>query len=345
MKNRKYNINIVLLYLILIINISFFSLVKLSKDVILICNLFYIIYIEIKYRKIKVKKSNKFFTFLILYFIVLIFTSAYQSHKLYNQSLWLGIRPQRHFFITLLLYFPISSLIRINKITKDDLEKIIYNVASIQMFIQIIYYLSGGKLSFILIDYDYRYGEIRLRADCCLINLLFILNISNFIKGRERNKNLILGIINLLYVMFILKTRLLMLSYLVTILAGFCVWKKNYVMKFILLIFIICVIPFVLNTEIFQNTIETIIEDNSNDIRKLGKEFYRNQIEKSPILGRGYINIDWEQAFYGAGVNKGYYLVDDGITAFLFVYGYLGLVWFILWYSRLFAKRNKTNAK
>lgn len=342
----KYNLDLILLYIIFIINISFFSLVDLSDDIILLCNLFFIVYIEIKYYKQK-SKSNYRFKYIVLFTIILIITSSYQSLELYNQSLFLGIRPQRHFFVIMLLYFPFSKLLGLNKISKEDIIKMVYRIALIQLFIQIVYYISGGSLSFINLSYDYRYGEIRLRADSCLINLLFVITVSNFIKGKNRIINLIYSVINVIYVMFMLKTRLLMVSYLGVLVVAFFIWKRDFAVKIMITFVAISIIPVILNTEIFQDTVEAILEDDPNDIRAVGKAYYMDKLKENPILGRGYINIEWEPAYVAAGMNRKIYLNDNGILGFTFVFGGLGLVWFLVWYIKLircrilFAKKRK----
>ena len=334
----RYNLDLVLLYIIVIINISFFSLMELSNDIILICNLLFIAYIELKYYKKEIASKNRF-KYIILFSIVLIITSAYQSLELYNQSFWLGIRPQRHFFVALLMYFPINKLLSLNKISKEDIIKMIYSLALIQLIVQIAYYISGGSLSFIKLSYDYRYDGIRLRADSCLINLFFIITVTNFLKGKNRINNLIYSIINLVYVMFMLKTRLLMLSYFGVLLVAFIIWKRDVALKVITLFVLVGMIPVILNTEIFQNTIETILEDDPDDIRAIGKEYYREQLKESPIMGRGYINADWKPAYNAAGMNRKIYLNDNGLMGFTFVFGILGLIWFLVWYILLVKNR------
>lgn len=340
----RYNLDLVLLYIIVIINISFFSLIELSDDIILICNLLFIVYIELKYYKKETHSSNRF-KYIILFSVVLIITSAYQSLKLYNQSFWLGIRPQRHFFVALLMYFPLNKLLGLNKISKDDIIKMIYRIALIQLIVQIAYYISGGSLSFIKLNHDYRYGEIRLRADSCLINLFFVITVTNFLKGKNRVKNFIYTVINLVYVMFMLKTRLLMLSYFGVLVVAFIIWKRDVALKILFSFIVVGIIPAILNTEIFQNTIEDIFEDNPDDIRAIGKAYYREQLKESPILGRGYINTDWEPAYNGAGMNRKIYLNDNGLIGFTFVFGILGLIWFLIWYILLIKNRISSNEK
>ena len=139
--------------------------------------------------------------------------------------------------------------------------------------------------------------------------------------------------------MFMLKTRLLMLSYFGVLIIAFIIWKRNLALKVIASFVLVGIIPVVINTEIFQNTLEAIFEDNPNDIRSIGKEYYREQLSKSPIIGRGYINTDWQPAYVGAGMNRQIYLNDNGLMGFTFVFGILGLIWFIVWFIMLIVYR------
>lgn len=49
----------------------------------------------------------------------------------------------------------------------------------------------------------------------------------------------------------------------------------------------------------------------------------------------GYINILCLNAYYGAGIDKNYFLVDNGITAFVFIYGIVGLIWLLIWFLKI----------
>ena len=125
-----------------------------------------------------------------------------------------------------------------------------------------------------------------------------------------------------------IKTRLLILSYGVVIFMAFCLYKKNYVKKFIAIIVIIILLPLIMNMNIIKDTFNGILNMNStNDIRYVGKKFYLEEISKSPILGRGFINSLWQNSVEQARFDDSILLNDNGIIAFIYMYGILGLVW------------------
>lgn len=282
----KINFNLILLYILILFNMSFFGIVKISSDVALIVDVLFILYVEIKYHKVNIE-GNYNFKWIIWAILPLAIISSYQSYKLYGQDFMLGFRAQRNFIVIGLLYFPISKLIKLNKITKEDIEKMIYRIAIIDLIINFAFYLSKGNLTFLNKNYDYRYGTMRLRVDCCLVNLLFIITLNNYLKGINKIKNLIYTIVNLAYAMLVLKTRLLMVSYIAVLIVAFIIWKKDLAIKILTCICLLGLIPILFNTEIFQNTVDTILENDENDIRKLGKEYYREKLKTEPVLRNG----------------------------------------------------------
>ena len=239
-------------------------------------------------------------------------------------------------FVIYFMYFPLSKLFKIGKITKEQIEKMIYIIGTIQLILFTIFFISSGKLSFLKYEYDYRYGSIRLREKCCIINLLFVLTINNYINSREKNKNLILIIFNILVCALIIKTRLLIASYIGVLIISLILWKKNLRKKIFFVIATLLIVPIIVNSTIIKDTIDTIFENDEDDIRKIGKAYYIEQLKYSPFTGRGYINTQCEKAVIAAGINENIYLVDNGIYAVAFEYGMVGILWFlILWLKML----------
>ena len=50
-------------------------------------------------------------------------------------------------------------------------------------------------------------------------------------------------------------------------------------------------------------------------------------IKHSPLFGNGYPHNNNYEALEAAGVFKGYYIIDNGIFAFCYEYGLIGLIW------------------
>ena len=118
----RFNLELAFLYLIIISYISFFGFTEVSSDISLVLCVIFEVYIGIKYSKVKVKYDFKWW---IISIIVLIIMSSIRSNQLYRQPLILGIRAQRQFFFVYMLYFPITKLLKIGVINKEQIEKMI----------------------------------------------------------------------------------------------------------------------------------------------------------------------------------------------------------------------------
>ena len=324
----KINIRYELLfiYIIFLLNNNIFGLLNISDDIVLVIVFVFILFITIKYKNLK---QRYMFKKEVLFITCLIIISSIVSYKLYGQGIMLGLRAQRKFFIAPLMYFPISKLLGAGVITRNDIEKIFYRVGISEIIIYTLYYLSGGSIGFLNINFDYRYGDIRLRVNSFNIEILFLIVVNNILNGKNRKGNLLIGIIDFIFIAFILKTRLLVVGILVIAIVGIFFVRKQWILKIVSVLAIICMIPIALNLMIIKDIITTLLEDDPNDIRKLGKEYYIEQLQKTPILGRGYINTQSEEAFRGAGMDKQYYLNDNGIYGFAFMYGLIGMIWII----------------
>ncbi len=327
----KIRIELFMLYIITLSITSFFGILNINQDIVLIECIIFCLYTEIKYYKCK-NTIKCDFKYLIIFIVPLILISSFQSYKLYGQDIILGIRAQRMFLIMYMMYFPLRILIGQRKISLKDIEKMIYYIGIVQLFLYMIFFVSNGSISFLKYNYDYRYGSMRLRVNSCIINLLFILAIDNYINGINKKMSLFIIIVNVLVCSLIIKTRLLIVSYIFVLIFALIFWKKNLRKKIITILCALLLIPIILNSTIISDIISAVLENDSNDIRKIGKAYYIECLEKSPILGRGYINTLCQKAFVAAGMDKNIYLVDNGIYAFAFQYGGLGIIWFgVLW--------------
>lgn len=333
----KIRLELFMLYIIVISMTSFWGIIEISSDIVLIECIIFILYVELKYHKIKISiKYN--FSFIIGGLFFLIISSSIRSFQLYSQPIEWGIRAQRSLFVIYIMYFPLTKLLSIRKIVMKDIEKMFFTIGTIQLFIYIIFFLSNGNIKFLKYSYDYRYGGMRLRVHCCIINLLFILSINQYINGINKRKNLFLIIINVLVCALIIKTRLLIASYVIVLIMSVIIWKKNLRKKLFFILVSILIIPIIMQSTIIQDMIDTILENDVNDIRKIGKNYYIESLKDSPIIGRGYINILCEKAFIAAGMDKLIYLVDNGVYAFAFEYGMLGISWIVILWIKILKK-------
>jgi hypothetical protein len=81
---------------------------------------------------------------------------------------------------------------------------------------------------------------------------------------------------------------------------------------------------------------EIIKKEGSYGVRLKGYEYYMSKINESPFLGSGI----WYDSYRGANpenvTHKGIYLSDLGITGFLFHFGFLGLIWMLLLFRKIY---------
>lgn len=362
-KSKGNNTNIfelTILAIIIILIESCFYLVDLDSinikgafnydDIPLGLSIIWSLYVLIKYRGVKVK--NYIFRYEILFIFVLIIVSAIRGQQLYGQSVLLGIRAQRYFLIFFLMYFPFIKFLYADERNRIGVEKLIYRLGIIALIIYTTQYFLSSKIMFLYVRESSRYGGTRLHFGSILISLLFFFVLEKLFQRKEVNNNIIIMALLIFYNIFITRTRLSILALLFSSIVMIVLWKKNLLIKISAIIFGIIALGFLLMTPLLSEY-ASVLDKNTRSadpnyiIRQLGKENYLRQLKNSPITGRGYINELNEKAYEAAGIGKGYFLNDNGITAFVFMYGIIGGAWvlslFIKMYIYGFKMYNKQN--
>ena len=231
MKELKVNISLLFITVILLLNCNVFYLIEnVNSDCILIVVILFVIHSFII--TIKCKKQHKsYFTPNILFIVILVITSAIAANRSYNQSVWLGIRPQRMQLIWFFSYFALARLMSCNKLKFSKVEKIIYIIGILELFVFSAFWISKGKLSNIIhMPYDYRYSAIRLRGDVLVIIFLFILALNNYLQGKDKKKNLVILIVIYLFELFCVQTRLVIIALSIALITIFILWKKSLIL-------------------------------------------------------------------------------------------------------------------
>lgn len=360
-KNNKNIFELTILAIIIILTENCFYLVNLDKinirgtfnfaDISLVLSVIWIVYVLIKYKRIQVKKY--LFSYEILFVAVLVVLSSIRGLQLYGQSIVLGMRPQRFFLIIFLLYFPMLKFLYANERNRKSVKRIIYSLGIIELIIYTTQYLLSSKILFLYVHESSRYGGARLHFDSALINVLFFLVLEKLFHRKEVKYNNIIMVLLIFYNLFIIRGRLNILALLFSTMVMILLWKKNLLLKIPIIIFGILALGFLLMTPLLSQYASVLDKktrnvDENYIIRELGKENYLSQLKNSPITGRGYINELNKRAYVAAGVGKGYYLNDNGITAFSFMYGIVGVIWVIsllvkmyIYGLRIYHKQNK----
>ena len=334
MKNFKLDITSFFITLILLLNWYFFYIIKnINENIVLLILIIFIIYNFIITKKNKYKIDKKIGKY-IIFVIPICILSAFAAFKSYNQDIWLGIRPQRVQIIWWLTYYAIYRLIMNDKIKYSDFEKIIYRIAGLQIIIYFVFWLSNGHISFLNIPFDYRYGSIRLRADTMVILVLFIIVLNKILKKEKVGSNIFVLISIYIFEIICIKTRLIIIAMSLTLILLFIIWKKNIIIKIFFIPIILLGTYAFLQTNIGHDIIDSITgkTETTLSIREDAKEFYINELNKSPIIGRGYINTQYNKAVNLGEIDKGYYVVDNGIIGYIWYYGIIGLAFILIIY-------------
>ncbi|EKQ56944.1 MULTISPECIES: O-antigen ligase family protein [unclassified Clostridium] len=348
-KLKNNSIELIILSIVIILIENCFYLVDVDNisirgtfnydDIPLALSVLWSIFVLAKYKKVKIK--SYMFRTEIVFVLVLVILSSIRGMQLYGQSILLGIRPQRFFLILFLMYFPLTKFICASEKNRIDLQKVISCLGIMALTIYTVQYFLVSKVLFLYVPESSRYGGTRLHFDSTLISILFFFVIENIFQKRQMKKNIIILSLLIFYNIFIIRGRLAILAIALSSAAMILLWKKNLLIKIPGIIFGVIILGCLLTTPLISQYASVLDKNIRNTdpnyiIRELGKENYLNQLKDSPVLGRGYINELNEKAYLAAGVDKQYYLNDNGITAFVYMYGIIGGVWVICLFAKMY---------
>jgi len=283
------------------------------------------------------------FKYLMLFVVVLSIISSIQSNKLFDQSISLGLRPQRYWIACAILYFPISKLLYLKKIKIKQLEDMIFVIGTIEIVLYIAQYFLFDHLSFLYVSHNYRYGDVRLYFSNVFLNLLLFLNLDRFFNNYKRIQSITYIFLILYIVMVVGKMRMTSVAVISAIGLGILLWKRGGKSKIVTLMLAVVGSLAFLNLIIVQDIISSILEGDTNlTIRVLGREYLLDKISLHPIFGWGYPHGDWAPSMVNMG---GYGLNDNGIYGFLYIYGFFGVVWAVALFIKLLYMGNKIRIK
>lgn len=273
----------------------------------------------------------------IVWFVpVLIITSSFAAWLNYGQPVVSGILTQRYWFSTIFLYFVFVYMIDREKLTFDLFIKILNGIVVIELILYFVQYFLGESFMFLNVNYNYRYGTIRLY---CSTNYMVLaaLNALDSVLREKKNRvfNIGLTVAVVLYFLVVNKGRsatmgimfgltlIIMFSHVKTrykILVGGIVGVigLNYIWKSTLV-------------QDFWNVIFGGQEDGTYNVRLLSREFYLSKWISSPIafvFGYGYCNSTISASLVATGASQGFGYADNGLYGFVSCYGLMGLFWY-----------------
>lgn len=308
-------------------------------DIWLVLYVIYTLYIAFKYRRIKT--GMPYFVFETIAVIILCILSAYQANRLFGQSIILGIRPQRFFIVIMLSYFTIRKLFIAEKINIEKLKRAIINFALLEAVLSIIQQLVYNYFVFMYCMVNQRYGSVRLYLSSSVITLAMFFAMEGIINKKHFKKNLIMVIVGLIYMLLVIKGRLTTISTISALVVGFLLMKGFSARKLFYAIIVISLLFGFTRTEMYRDLSDAIEIENGAiggdtlDIRNAGREHYFNRLDNNPFLGGGYPSELYVPAASAAGIYNNIMLNDNGIFGLMYVYGYVGLIVFVIFFFRL----------
>lgn len=298
------------------------------------------LFVVVFLKYIKFPKSKYEQKFIIFFPIILAIVSSYMGKKVYGQPFMFGFRPQRFFILTSLLYFPLKRMIECDSQNITRIKNLLISLGTIELILYIFQYLLINKVVFLSMRVSSRFGEVRLPFESLLLLLYPFIILNELLNKRNVKRNSILLALSFIYIVVVLKTRMVMFG-MVGVITFLILIYRSGASKKIYIIFLLLIVGIIgVNTSIGQSYIQSISSENRSIdpntlIRKEAQEFYITETAKSPITGRGYVNILYNDAVIISKYNKGYYFNDNGIIGFYYLYGLIGIGWLLIMFFKL----------
>lgn len=301
-------------------------------------------YIKRSNRKFYIKKYN--YRSVMYLAIAMLILSSFQAYLEYNQSILLGLRPQRRFLLVLLSYYSLRLQFQRKKIEFENIETIIINIGIFESVLYCVQQAIFSSMIFLHVSYNYRYGSVRLYIDSVVIVFMILFSFNKYIRN-NKICNLLPVALGIYYEITVSKGRLECIAIFSALIISFLLWKEVSKRKFVGCIILIIAVIIFANTSLFNNFVMAIqiklglINQTSYldtmAIRNNARTFYMEELFKSPIrmfFGCGYPNTDFQAASIASGFNQGFIFADNGIFSFIYAYGFLGLLFLVCLYLR-----------
>lgn len=264
--------------------------------------------------------------------VILVFTSAYMAYVNYGQPLFMGIRAQRHWIVALLMYFPLSCLIKSGKVRIDQLFKLLDPVMFVYCVLVLAQWILGERFMFMYVLNNLRYGSIRLYISTYLLLISYFYHLYLFLEKKKLNaRDLFFIIVTIFIQLFVKKSRMELLA---LIGASAFAWlsMKTTARKILYAGLVLLAGCVFICTSMGKTVLDSVLSASSN-IREVGRQFYIETTFSSPlsaIFGSGYANIDWEPTVIGIRYLDKIYYNDNGIIGLFFYYGLAFVFWTLL---------------
>lgn len=311
--------------------------------------LFFIVVYTRKTRDVtQAPQGSKSEKWLFLAPILLGITSAIMGYVRYRQPFILGLRPQRAWIMSMLMYFPLTRAIRTGRYSVDRLLKMIDKINIIYFSLLLAQYILGNQYMFLHISANQRYGSIRLYAITSFMLVSYAWHLWKLLSNNKIKFVDCFFVISTLFLLFfITKARMGMVALIGA--TAIVVLRQKFTEKKLIAVSIAVVALCVFfstdaGSEVLQLAFGSEITTAGNDtalIRDMGRTFFISEVVssvKTLIFGCGYINTDWGPTLAAVRYNENIFVVDNGIFGLVFMYGLLFLLWVIVLYFKYIKK-------
>lgn len=228
---------------------------------------------------------------------------------------------------------------------KVDIDKFIKYFLSMGLMVSvvvIIQYIVYHKFHFIHLDeeqlemYATQVRGLRIKEGAVLITTASVVSFARYLKSQNK-WYLFLFIEFFMHVMFIIKTRMLLVGIFATVLTLYLIYRRfsiSTVLSTMFGIVIFAIITLQLyaagETKLIKATKEDLQDTHGSYSARLhAYNYYFSQFKKSPFFGYGCWNYDWKKNPEARLEARGIHFSDIGIIHLIYSSGIIGVVWFI----------------
>lgn len=356
---KMFSVYGLFVFLILMTNFDCFYLVKASSisfgiftyyDIPLFLVLVFFLFTLIKFRDNHPFRflSNKI-CLLLLGVLLLCCLASLQTFILVKQPIILGLRGQRLWMSTIFLYFSLYIVYENGKINKNQILFAVFCFTITEMAVITAQYFLYSKIIFTYVPTGTRSGRVRLAADIAAPCLVFCLSLGRLyllMKARPFSKRSIIKIVLYLFLLIWIPFFVFYIASMRSASVGLATAAVVFLFisiflskwrKWLKIGSIVCLIAIAL-LACFIGPLNSIILEAINGtgdagIRDAGRAYYFSILEDYPLLGAGFCNSTWPDAYILAGYDRKIFSVDNGIFGFVFQYGLIGLIWVFAFYA------------
>lgn len=319
-----------------------------TSDVAVVLEIAFVAYVAIKGGY----KGKSRYQVLMLLPIVLMLTSSYSAHVHYGQPIWYGIRAQRAWISAMLMYFPLSGLIRNKKISISNIVKILDRMIFTYMILLIVQFFLGSSVAFLHLPISSRFGSARLYASTYFIVLVYFIHLQRIIEQKKLQLFDVLVVGCSIFIhLFVVKSRMGLAALILA--TAFAVFSAKFTGRKLALICVglLGVAIFMISPYgqmVFDAMFGSTAQDAGTEIRDVGRVFYIEQTLSTKIyalFGSGYANLDWQPTVIATHYLEGIYYNDHGIIGLFFYYGFSMVAWTVFAHIKVMKDAWKSNTR